>query len=60
MIKRESNIDKSVGMFNDRFRALFDRIFPEVDKRIMVRHNVKWFDTEAKQLQIKGRKYEKK
>ena len=60
MIKRESSIDKAVRMFNDRVKALFDRIFPEVDKRITVRYNVKWFDTEAKQLQIKCRKYEKK
>ena len=57
MIKRESCIDKAVGMFNDMVKALFDRIFPEVEKRITVRHNVKWFDTEAKQLQIKCREY---
>ena len=40
-------------MFNDRVKVLFDRISPEVDERITVRHNVKWFDTEAKQLQVK-------
>ena len=57
MINRESSIDKSVGIFNDRVKALFDRIFPEVEKRITVRHNV---DNEAKQLHIKCRKYEKK
>ena len=60
MIKRESSIDKAVGMFNESVKALFDRIFPEVEKRITVRHNVKWFDSEAKQLQIKCKKYEKK
>ena len=27
IIKRESSIDKTVGMFNDRVKALFDRIF---------------------------------
>ena len=47
-------------MYNDRAKALFDRIFPEVEKRVTVRHNVKWFDSEAKQLQITCRKYEKK
>ena len=52
MIKRESSIDNAVGMFNERVKALFDRIFPEVEKRITVRQNVKWFDNEAKQLQI--------
>ena len=60
MIKRESSSDKAVGMFNDRVKALFDRIFPEVEKRIRVGHDVKWFDNEAKQLQINCRKYEKK
>ena len=60
MIKREPSIDKAVGMFNDRVKTLFDRIFPEVEKRITVRHNVKWSDTEAKQHQIKCRKYERK
>ena len=60
MIKRESSIDKALGMFNDMVKALFDRIFPEVEKRITVRHNVKWFDSEAKQLLIKYRKYERK
>ena len=54
MIKRESSIDKAVRIFNDRVKTLFDRIFPEVEKRITVRHNAKWFDTEAKQLQING------
>ena len=34
MIKRESCIDKAVGMFNDRVKALFGRISPEVKKRI--------------------------
>ena len=34
MMKRESNIDKAVGMFSDRVKALFDRIFPEVEKGI--------------------------
>ena len=34
MIERESSIDKAVGMFNDRVNVLFDRIFPEVEKRI--------------------------
>ena len=51
MIERESSIGKAVGMFNDRVKALFDRIFPEVEKR---------FDSEAKQFQIKCRKYERK
>ena len=60
MNKRKSSIDKAVGMFNDRVNALFDRSFPEGEKRITVRHNVQWFDSEAKQLQIKCRKYEKK
>ena len=60
MTKRESSIDKAVGIFNDGVKALFNRIFPKVEKRIMVRHNMEWFDTEAKQLQIKCRKYEKK
>ena len=60
MIKRESSIDKALGMFTDRVKAMFDRIFPEVEKRITVRHNVKWFDSDAKQLQIKCRKYETK
>ena len=60
IIKGESSIDKAIGMYNDRVKALFDRIFPEVEKRVTVRHNVKWFDSEAKQLQIKCRKYEKK
>ena len=53
MIKRESDVDKAVGMFNDRVTVLFDRIFPGVEKRITVRHNIKWFETEAKQPQIK-------
>ena len=60
MIKGESSIDKATGMYNDRVKALFDRIFPEVEKRVTVRHNVKWFDSEAKQLQIKCGKYKKK
>ena len=60
IIKRESSIDKAVRMFNDRVKALFDRIFPEVEKRLTVRHNIKWFDSGAKQLQIKCRKYEKR
>ena len=47
-------------MFSDGVKALFDRIFPEVEKRIAVKHNAKWFDSEAKQLQIKCRKYERK
>ena len=41
MIKRESSIDKVVGMFNDWVKALFDRNFPEVVKMITVKHNVK-------------------
>ena len=28
MIKRELSINKAAGMFNDRIKALFDRIFP--------------------------------
>ena len=28
----ESSIDKTVGMYNDRVKALFDRIFPEIEK----------------------------
>ena len=41
MIKGESSIDEAIGMYNDRIKALFDRIFPEVEKRETVRHNVK-------------------
>ena len=48
MIKGESNIDKVMGMYNDRVKALCDKIFPEVEKRVRVRYNVKWFDSEAK------------
>ena len=40
MIKIESSIDKAVGMFNNRVKVLFDSIFPDVEKRITVRHNV--------------------
>ena len=47
-------------MYNDRVKALFDRIFVEVEKGVKVRNNVKWFDSETKQLQSKCRKYEKK
>ena len=47
MIKGESSIDKAIGMYNDRVKALFDRIFPEREKRVTFRHNVKWFDIEA-------------
>ena len=60
MIKGVASIHKAVEVFNDRVKAVFDRIFPEVEKRITVRPNVKWFDREAKQLQIKCRKYEMK
>ena len=59
MIKGETSIDKAVRMYNDRVKALLDRIFPEVVKWVTVRHNVKWFDSEAKQLQIKHKKYER-
>ena len=60
VIKGESTIDKAVGMYNARVMALFDRIFLEIEKRVTVRRSVKWFNSQAKQLQIKCRNYEKK
>ena len=41
MIKGESSIDKAVGMYNDMVKALFDRIFPEIEIKVTVRQNVK-------------------
>ena len=35
MIKGQSGIDKVVGMYNDRVKALLDRIFPEIEKSMM-------------------------
>ena len=34
VIKRESNIDNALGMYNDRFKALLYRLFPEVEERV--------------------------
>ena len=34
MIKGEASFDKAVEMFNDRVKAVFGRIFLEVEKRI--------------------------
>ena len=36
IIKEELSIDKTIGMFNDRVMALFDIVFPEVEKRVTV------------------------
>ena len=59
MIKRESSIDNALAINNDRVKAMLDRIFPEIEKRKAVRLNVKWFNSEVKQLKIKCRKYER-
>ena len=34
LIKGESSIDKAIGMYNDRVKALFKRILPEMEKRV--------------------------
>ena len=49
-IKGKTSIDNPVGIHNNRVMALFDRIFPEKEKKAMVRNNVKWFDSETKSL----------
>ena len=41
MTKGQSSIDEAVGMYNDGVKALFDRIFPDVEEMAIVRHNVK-------------------
>ena len=46
MIKGGSSIDKAVGMYNDRVKALFDKIFLEIERRVTIRQNVKWFESE--------------
>ena len=51
-IKGESVFDNAVGIYNNRIMALFYIIFPENEKMATVRHNVKWFDSEAKQLEV--------
>ena len=45
-------MDKAIRMYNYRVKALFDIIFPEVEKRITVRHNVKWFDSEENNVKL--------
>ena len=40
MITGELSIDKAVGMYNARVKALFNKIFPEIEKRVTIRQNV--------------------
>ena len=60
MIKGESSIDNTPGIYDDRVQALFDRMFSGIQKRVTVAQNVKWFDSEVKQHKIKCGIYEKK
>ena len=46
-IKGEISIHNAVGVYNNREKALFDTIFPEIDQKTSVKHNVKWFNGEA-------------
>ena len=48
VIKEESSIDNAMGIYNDMVKALFDRMFPEIEKRLTVRKSVKWLDSEIK------------
>ena len=48
-IKGETSIDNVVGIYIDRDKVLFDRMLQEKEKMATVKHNVKWFNSEAKQ-----------
>ena len=61
-IKGKASTDNAVGILN-RVKILFDRIFskiPKKEKRATVRNDVRWFNSETKQLKIMCRKYGKK
>ena len=45
--------------YNNRVKILFDRIFPEKERRATVRYNVKWFNSKAKQFKIKCSTYDR-
>ena len=47
IIQLESTLTRSID--------LFDRVFPEKENEAVVRHSVKGFDSEAKQLKVKCR-----
>ena len=47
-IKGETCIGNVGGIYSNREKVLFGRIFPGKEERATVRHNVKWFDSEAK------------